>query len=121
MMGRTRSRRTRRNSTGALHHPLAQLPLQLLDHLQQLGAGAGVGGAVVGVGGGAGVGGGGGGTGVGAAVVGAGVGPPGNTATSVQPKNCSTFGTAVPLPQGQPSKYPWKPPLCHPARSNWSQ
>merc|ERR1719195_1202859 len=27
----------------AVHHPVAQLPPQLLDHLQQLGAGAGVG------------------------------------------------------------------------------
>jgi len=35
-----------------LHHPLAQLPPQLLDHLQQAGegAGVGVGGAVVGSG-----------------------------------------------------------------------
>merc|ERR1719221_1888960 len=52
----------------ALHHPDAQPPPQLLDHLQQAGAGAGV------VGAGAGVGAGVVGAGVGCSVVGAGVG-----------------------------------------------
>jgi len=82
-----------------LQYPVAQVPPQLLDHLQQLGAGAGVGcgvgGAGVGCGvggvGGTGVGGGAGvGSGVGAGV-GCGVGPPGRTLTSEQPTNCSTF------------------------------
>merc|ERR1719162_2432273 len=78
--------------TLVLQYPEAQDPPQVFDHLQQLGAGAGVGCGVGGAGVGCGVGGVG-GTGVGSGVgagVGCGVGPPGRTLTSEQPTNCST-------------------------------
>jgi len=102
-----------------LHHPDAQVPPQSALHLQQAGVGAGVGAAVGGAGVGAAVGAAvgavvGGGAGVGGAGVGAGVGPPGSTVISEHPTNCSTFFATL-LPQGAPSKYPWKPSVFHPA------
>merc|ERR1719517_158936 len=73
----------------ALHHPDAQPPPQLLDHLQQAGAGAGVVGAGVGCGA---VVGGAGGAGVVGSVGGAGVGEAGAvTMKSKHEMNCSGF------------------------------
>merc|ERR1719491_1418149 len=83
-----------------LQYPDAQVPPQLLDHLQQLGAGAGVGCGVGGAGVGCGVGGGG---GVGA---GAGCGPKDSGPFTYS----STFCTTLSEGPGMPFKWVWKAP-----------